>query len=85
MSRWILVQDYGLPRNYWDQYPVEVAHTTAETVQAAARKYVDLDHLQIVCVGDPKQPGNDQKQAIRDVLKKYGTVEVYDTNGKREE
>jgi zinc protease len=85
LSRWILVQDYGLPMDYWDQYPVEVAHTTADAVQAAARKYVDLDHLQIVCVGDPKQPGNDQKQAIRDVLNKYGTVEVYDANGKKEE
>ncbi|MFZ0961678.1 MAG: pitrilysin family protein [Terriglobia bacterium] len=85
LSRWILVQDYGLPADYWDRYPVEVAHTTGDAVQAAARKYLDLDHLQIVCVGDPKQPGNDQKQAIRDVLKKYGTVEVYDTNGKKEE
>ena len=85
LSRWILVQDYGLPTDYWDRYPVEVAHTTADAVQAAARKYVDLDHLQIVCVGDPKQPGNDQKQTIRDVLAKYGTVEVYDTNGKKEE
>ncbi len=64
---------------------MEVAHTTADAVQAAARKYVDLEHLQIVCVGDAKQPGNDQKQAIREVLKKYGTVEVYDTNGKKEE
>jgi dihydroxyacetone kinase-like predicted kinase len=71
--------------DYWDRYPVEVAHTTADAVQTAARKYVDVDHLQIVCVGDPKQPGNDQKQTIRDVLKKYGTVEVYDTNGKKEE
>jgi zinc protease len=85
LYRWILVQDYGLPVDYWDRYPVEVAHTTADAVQAAARKYVDLDHLQIVCVGDPKQPGNDQKQAIRDVLKKYGTVAVYDANGKKEE
>ncbi|MGD0221018.1 MAG: pitrilysin family protein [Terriglobia bacterium] len=85
LSRWILVQDYGLSIDYWDRYPVEVAHTTADAIQAAARKYVDVDHLQIVCVGDPKQPGNDQKQAIRDVLKKYGTVEIYDTNGKKEE
>ena len=85
LSRWILVQDYGLPMDYWDRYPVEVAHTTADAVQAAARKYVDLDHLQVVCVGDPKQPGNDQKQAIREVLNKYGTVEVYDANGKKEE
>lgn len=85
LSRWILVQDYGLPMDYWDRYPAEIAHTTADAVQSAARKYVDLDHLQIVCVGDPKQPGNDQKQTIGDVLKKYGTVEVYDTNGKRAE
>lgn len=85
LHRWILVEDYGLPMNYWDQYPVQVANTTADAVQAAARKYVDLDHLQIVCVGDPKQPGNEQKQAIGEVLKKYGSVEVYDTNGKREE
>jgi predicted Zn-dependent peptidase len=85
LSRWMLVQYYGLPVDYWDRFPVEVAHTTAEAVQAVARKYVDTDHLQIVCVGDAKQPGNDQKQTIRDVLKKYGTVEVYDTNGKKEE
>ena len=85
LYRWILVEDYGLPVDYWDRYPVEVAHATADAVQAAARKYIDLDHLQIVCVGDPKQPGNDQKQPIREVLKKYGAVEVYDTNGKKEE
>jgi predicted Zn-dependent peptidase len=85
LNRWMLVQDYGLPMDYWDRYPVEVAHTTADAVQAAARKYVDLDHLQIVCVGDPKQPGNAQKQSIREVLAKYGTVEVYDSNGKKEE
>ena len=64
---------------------MEVAHTTADVVQAAARKYIDLDHLQIVCVGDPKQPGNDRNQGIGEVLKKYGIVEVYDTNGKKEE
>ena len=39
-----------------------------------ARKYLDLDHLQVVCVGDGA--------AISDVLKKYGPVEVYDTDGK---
>ena len=56
-----------------------------KAVQAAARKYVDLDHLQIVCVGDASQPGNDKKQTIREVLGKYGTVEVYDTNGKKQD
>jgi len=84
LSRWMLVQDYGLPTDYWDRYPMEVTHTTSDAVQAAARKYVDLEHLQIVCVGDAKQPGNDQKQTIRELLDKYGTVEVYDTNGNKQ-
>jgi predicted Zn-dependent peptidase len=85
LSNWLTVQDEGLPMDYWDRLPTRIAQTTADAAQAAARKYIDLDHLQIICVADPKQPGNDQKQAIRDVLKKYGTVEVYDTNGKKEE
>jgi zinc protease len=85
LSNWMIVQSEGLPMDYWDRYPVEVAETKQDAVQAAAEKYVDLAHLQIVCVGDAKQPGNDRKQTIRQVLEKYGTVEVYDANGKREE
>lgn len=85
LSDWMIVQSEGLPMDYWDRYPAEVADTKQDAVQAAAEKYVDLAHLQIVCVGDAKQPGNDQKQNIRQVLEKYGAVEVYDTNGKREE
>jgi zinc protease len=83
LFRWMLVQNYGLPMDYWDRFPVEVAQVSPEAVQEAARKYVDLAHLQIVCVGDAKQPGNADGQSIRDVLKKYGTVEEYDSNGKK--
>lgn len=72
---WMLVQSYGLPQDYWDRYPVEVAQVSQDAVQTAAKKYVDLDHLQVVCVGDRKQ--------IEDVLKKYGPVEIYDADGKR--
>jgi zinc protease len=85
LSNWLTVQDHGLPMDYWDRLPTRIAQTTADAAQIAARRYIDLDHLQIICVGDPKQPGNDQKLTIREVLKKYGTVEVYDTNGKKEE
>ncbi len=77
LNSWLTVKYYGLPEDYWDRYPEEVAGVSPDVVQRAARKYVDLDHLQIVCVGDGKQ--------IKDVLKKYGTVEVYDTDGKRRE
>ncbi len=75
LNYWMLVQSYGLPEDYWDRYPEQVAQVNQIAVQAAAKKYVDLDHLQVVCVGDRKQ--------IEDVLKKYGPVEVYDADGKR--
>jgi predicted Zn-dependent peptidase len=75
MSYWMAVQSYGLPQDYWDRYPGEVAKVDQAAVQAAAKKYVDLDHLQVVCVGDRKQ--------IEEVLKKYGPVETYSAEGKR--
>src|SRR5262249_55323891 len=65
---------YNLPADYWDTYPQKVAAVTAEDVQQIAQKYVDLGHLQIVAVGDAAQ--------IKDVLAKYGDVQVYDAEGK---
>jgi zinc protease len=65
---------YDLPADYWDTYPQKVAAVTAADVQGVAQKYVDLGHLQIVAVGDASK--------TRDVLAKYGTVEVYDADGK---
>jgi predicted Zn-dependent peptidase len=74
LSYWMLVQSYGLPADYWDRYPEKVAQVNQAVVEEAAKKFVDLAHLQVVCVGDRKQ--------IEDVLKKYGPVEVYDADGK---
>ena len=65
---------YDLPADYWDTYPQRVAAVTADDVQRVARKYVDLDRLQVVAVGDASK--------VRQALAPYGTVEVYDTNGK---
>jgi predicted Zn-dependent peptidase len=73
LNYWMTSRYYGLPEDYWDRYPAEVSKVTPEVVQRIARKYIDLDHLQVVCVGDGKQ--------IKDVLSKYGTVEVFDSNG----
>ena len=72
---WMTANYYRLPQDYWDRYPEQVSKVTPEVVERVAKKYVDLDHLQIVCVGDGKQ--------IKDVLKKYGSLEVYDADGKR--
>jgi zinc protease len=65
---------YGLPADYWDTYPQKVAAVTPEEAQRVARKYLDLDKLQIIVVGDAKTIAGD--------LKQFGKLEVYDTEGK---
>jgi predicted Zn-dependent peptidase len=65
---------YNLPVDYWDTYPQKVDAITAEDVQRVAQKYIDLGHLQVVAVGDASK--------ARDVLTKYGKVEVFDADGK---
>jgi len=65
---------YGLPADYWDTYPQKIAAVTPQDVQRVARKYLALDRMQIVAVGDASK--------IADVMKQFGTVELYDTDGK---
>jgi zinc protease len=65
---------YNLPADYWDTYPQKVAAITADDVQRVAKKYIDMGHLQVVAVGDASK--------ARDVLAKYGKVEVFDADGK---
>ena len=66
---------YKLPADYYDRYAERIMAVTREQVQAAARKYLAADRLQIVAVGDPSR--------ITETLKKLGAVETYDTEGKR--
>lgn len=74
IGNWLTVKYYGLPNDYWDTYADKIAAVNAEAVQRVARKYVDLDHLQVVVVGDAKQVG--------EAVGKYGKVEVFDADGK---
>jgi zinc protease len=67
------VQHFGLPADYWDKFPDRISAVDAAQVQAAAKKYVDLGHMQWVTVGDRKQ--------IRDALAKYGTVTIVNAEG----
>ena len=60
------VHHYGLPADYWDKYPEHISGIDAAAVLAVGKKFVDVDHMQIICVGDAKQ--------IKDVLGKYGPV-----------
>ena len=64
-----------LPANYWDTYPEKIAAVTAADVQRVAQKYVPLDDLVIVAVGDGSK--------IRSVLAGFGTIEEWDSEGRR--
>jgi len=66
---------YRLPADYWDHYPRRIMAVTATQVQAAARKYLDPAKVQIVAVGDGKK--------IEETMKKFGALDVYDTEGKK--
>ena len=70
---WMGVKYYGLPADYYDNYSDQIAKVDADAVQRVARKYIDLDHLQIVVVGDAAQ--------VRKGVVKYGTLEMLDPNG----
>lgn len=65
---------YNLPATYWDTYPQMVEAITAADIQRVAQKYIDINHLQIVAVGDATK--------TREVLAKFGTVQEYDGDGK---
>jgi len=71
LTRWL----YKLPADYWDKLPERLMAVSQADVQAAAKKYLDPSRLQIVAVGDPAKVG--------ELLKKFGTVEMYDATGKK--
>jgi predicted Zn-dependent peptidase len=74
VNSWMTVKYFGLAPDYWDHYSDEIAKVDADAVQRMAKKYIDLDHLQIVVVGDAQQ--------VREAVAKYGPVEVFDADGK---
>ncbi len=65
---------YNFPSDYWDTYPYKIAAVTADDIQRVAQKYIDLDQLQIIAVGDASK--------LLGVLAKYGKVEVSDVDGR---
>ena len=75
LNMWMRVKHNGLTNDYWDRYPVEVAKTDSAAVQRVARKYLDQNRMQVVCVGAGKD--------IKSALEKYGPVDVYNADGKK--
>src|SRR5947199_9448464 len=64
----------GVKSSVNDHFNSTVESITHDDVQRVARKYIDLNHLQIVAVGDASK--------TREVLTKFGSVEEYDSDGK---
>jgi len=66
----------GLPDAYWQQFAENVQRVTADDLVRVARKYIDLDHLNIVIVGD--------RATIEAPLKATGIapVVILDADGK---
>lgn len=58
----------GLPPDYYQRYGKNIDAVTKDDVVRVARKYLDLDHLAIVIVGDRKQ--------IEEPLRKTGIAPV---------
>jgi predicted Zn-dependent peptidase len=69
------IKEYGLPADYWDTYPEKIAAVTAADVQRVAQKYIPLDDIVIVAVGDAV--------TIRPILTSFGTIEEWDAEGRR--
>jgi zinc protease len=65
---------YKLPADYWDTYPERIEKITAADVQRVAKKYWAPERLQIVAVGD--------QATVEAALKKLGTVQIFDAEGK---
>jgi predicted Zn-dependent peptidase len=67
LSRWMEQRMDGLPEDYWDTYTAKVMAVGTEDVQRVAKKYVPLDNIRIIAVGDASK--------IAELLKKFGPVE----------
>jgi zinc protease len=51
LQQQVLLEFYGFPSNYFQQYPAQIEKVTAEDVQRVAKKYVHPDQLAILVVG----------------------------------
>ena len=67
---------YGLPLDYFSLLPEKINSVTAEQAQAAAQKYIQLDQITVLAVGDRAKIEGDLRKLD------LGKMEVRDTEGK---
>jgi len=67
---------YGLPLDYFTLLPEKINAVTAEQTQAAAQKYIQLNQITVLAVGDRAKIEADMKKL------NLGKMEIRDTEGK---
>lgn len=73
-TRVINLKLYNLPKNYYSTYISSINKLTKQDIFNAAKKYIHPDNLYVVLSGNSK--------VIKDKMKKFGSVKVYDSDGK---
>ena len=73
-ARQAAIETMGLPTSTLNDYPSRIDALTAAQVQAAAKTWLDPKGLKIVIVGDAA--------LLAPQLKAYGTVKIFDADGK---
>ena len=66
LSYAMMVEEQGLPKDYWDRYPEHIEAVTQTQVMEVARKYLGEKGHQIVAVGE--------RASIEPALKPYGEI-----------
>lgn len=72
-SRVINLKLYNLPKDYYSKYISEINKLTKQDILNAAKKYIHPGKLYIVISGDAGK--------IKDKLKRFGEVKVFDADG----
>jgi zinc protease len=67
---------YQLPADYFSLLPGRLNVVTAEQAQAAAQKYIPLDKITVLAVGDRAKMEEEMKKL------NLGKTEIRDTSGK---
>ncbi len=76
-TRVINLKLYSLPKNYYSTYISNINKLTKDDILDAAKKYIHPGNLLIVVSGKADE--------IKDKLKKFGEVNVYDADGNKME
>ena len=69
------IEVFGLPADWLEAYRGKIAAVTPSEIASVTKTYIDAPNSALVVVGDAK--------LLKEGLSKYGSVEVFDTEGRK--